>query len=380
MIKILVTGDNHFGKKYDRYPSSRDKIIQSRFVALENMVKQAEQEECDLFVITGDLFDNNSISISVVRRVVRTLALFSGRVLVLPGNHDYYSSERKVWVDFQKELDVLDHNIILMKELRSFSFDVREERVTIYPALCQTKHSENNNLGWITEKFNESEGYHIGIAHGALEGITPDMDGQYFPMTISELNSIPVDVWLIGHTHIPYPKLPTDKEEVGHKIFNAGTHEQTDRTNNTLGYAFILRLDKSRGKTEIAARSFVSGRIRYHNLTVQLKPAEELEQAILNALQVVGKDSIVRLIVSGSVSKEDYEYRINIYDRTLHEFIDYEVDDENLSVLITPEMISSEFAEISFVSELLNELIEDDPKTAQMAYELIKKHQSKEVG
>ena len=169
MIKILVTGDNHFGKKYDRYPNSRDKIIQSRFVALENMVKEAEREECDLFVITGDLFDSSSIAISDIRKVVRTLALFSGRVLVLPGNHDYYSSERKVWVDFQKELDVLDHNIILMKELRSFSFDVREECVTIYPALCQTRHSESNNLGWIAEKFNESEGYHIGIAHGALK-------------------------------------------------------------------------------------------------------------------------------------------------------------------------------------------------------------------
>ena len=63
MVKLFVTGDNHIGRKYDRYPEIREKLIESRFNCLQDMVRKAEMEGCDFFVITGDLFDNiNSIN------------------------------------------------------------------------------------------------------------------------------------------------------------------------------------------------------------------------------------------------------------------------------------------------------------------------------
>ena len=152
MIKIFVTGDNHFGKKYDRYPEIRDRLVDNRFVCFEKMVEKAEQEGCDIFAVTGDLFDNcSSIRKSDVERVVRILAGFAGRVLVLPGNHDYYTGEEKVWKDFDDALRTCDNNIIRLDRFEPYPIEIAEETVVIYPAFCRSKHSRENNLGWIKE-------------------------------------------------------------------------------------------------------------------------------------------------------------------------------------------------------------------------------------
>ena len=44
MVKIFVTGDNHFGKKYNRYPEIRHRLTESRYGCLEQMVRRAEEE------------------------------------------------------------------------------------------------------------------------------------------------------------------------------------------------------------------------------------------------------------------------------------------------------------------------------------------------
>ena len=59
----------------------------------------------------------------------------------------------------------------------------------------------------------------------------------------------------------------------------------------------------------------------------------------------------------------------------LSRFLTYEVDDGELSEIITPEKIRAEFAEIGFAAKLLEELL-PIPKEAQMAYDLLKKYQA----
>ena len=207
MLKIFLTGDNHFGKKYNRYPDVRERLIRSRYDSLERMVRKAESEGCELFAVTGDLFDSNvSVDKKTVQKAVEILAQFSGTVLVLPGNHDYYTGEEKVWRYFESALNAVDNNIVLLNEFRPYPFSWGGEQVMVYPAFCQSKHSRENNLDWIKEAEISRQGViNIGIAHGAIQGVTPDLKQEYFLMTEKELESIPMDVWLIGHTHIPYP-------------------------------------------------------------------------------------------------------------------------------------------------------------------------------
>ena len=375
MVRLFVTGDNHFGKKYDRYPDVKDILIESRFESFREMVHKAEAEECDMFVITGDLFDNiSTIKKSDVERIVDILSEFNGDVLVLPGNHDYYTGDEKVWKTFKNALLNVDHNITLLNEFRKYCFDVGDEKVNIYPAYCQSKHSRDNNLKWIkNETIDKSNGINIGIAHGAIEGVTPDLNGEYFMMSERELNEISMDVWLIGHTHIPYPNDLKENEDVtGYRIFNAGTHEQTDLHNNTEGNCFIVSVEKMDGVSKVYARRYISGKMRYFDLKINVSPDNDaaLRNAILREIEAKEKNAVIRCRISGVIKQSEYEDRNLIYKEILSSFLSYEVDDSELSEEISPEKVCSEFAETSFAAMYI-ERFYDNPTELQMAYQLM---------
>lgn len=375
MIKIFVTGDNHFGKKYDRYPEIRDRLVDNRFVCFEKMVEKAEQESCGIFAVTGDLFDNcSSIRKSDVERVVRILAGFAGRVLVLPGNHDYYTGEEKVWKDFDDALRTCDNNIIRLDRFEPYPIEIAEETVVIYPAFCRSKHSRENNLGWIKETSVPKNGQiNIGMAHGAIEGVTPDMQKEYFLMTEPELQAIPMDVWLVGHTHIPYPGGLSEDEEIGgYRIFNAGTHAQTDLHNNTRGYGFIISVDKQGDKAQVSAKKYQSGTIFFYDIAVRVSSAEgdSLEALLQEKLDPLEAESVVRLTVTGSVLSEEYSRRQELYKKYCDRFLSWELQDDELHEEITLDRVREEFAESSFAAKLM-EALQGDQTELQMAYELL---------
>ena len=375
MIKIFVTGDNHFGKKYDRYPEIRDRLVDNRFVCFEKMVEKAEQEGCDIFAVTGDLFDNcSSIRKSDVERVVRILAGFAGRVLVLPGNHDYYTGEEKVWKDFDDALRTCDNNIIRLDRFEPYPIEIAEETVVIYPAFCRSKHSRENNLGWIKKMSVLKSGQiNVGMAHGAIEGVTPDMQKEYFLMTEPELQAIPMDVWLVGHTHMPYPGGLSEDEEIGgYRIFNAGTHAQTDLHNNTRGYGFIISVDKQGDKAQVSAKKYQSGTIFFYDIAVRVSSAEgdSLEALLQEKLDPLEAESVVRLTVAGSVFSEEYSRRRELYKKYCDRFLSWELQDDELHEEITLDRVREEFAESSFAAKLM-EALQGDQTELQMAYELL---------
>lgn len=369
MLRIFLTGDNHIGLKYASH-SKAATLAASRMEAFEGMVDAANREGCALFVIAGDLFENTyGVGKKDVVRLLDTLFHFRGTVAVLPGNHDYYDRETRLWRYFREALPEYD-NIMLLNEYRPYTLNIDDEEVMLYPALCTTLHSEpgQNNLGWIKELEIPRDGaYHIGVAHGAVEGETIDSEGQYFLMGRDELEAIPVDVWLIGHTHVPFPRNLSDELTPAGKIFNAGTHAQTDVNCNTEGLCFVVEIadDKT-----VRAKRVVSGNLRFYRRDVKLTAGEMAEQ-LARELADIADNSVVDLRLAGAVLPEEYENRDGIVSEVLARFVEGDYDASALSKLISRDLIAAEFAETSFSAGLLNALL-DEPKEAQLAYELLK--------
>ena len=372
-MKIFVTGDNHIGRKFDKY-GIKDQLIESRFICLKNMVETAEKEQCEFFVITGDLFDNTyAIAKKDVERVVEILAGFDQRVLVLPGNHDFYSGNEKLWKDFMGFADS-HSNIMVLNEYRPYEFDCSDGAAVFYPAHCDSKHSETNRLDWIKSEVIDRVGkFNIGLAHGALEGLAIDTEGVYFPMSRTELHSIPMDLWLLGHAHVTEPAIPEGEEVSGYSIFNAGTHEQLDLHNNTEGNAFVITLQNNDGIKKVLAKRIVTGKIRYFDkeLTFKATDNKSLEQEIENLVKDYPSSSIVRLTISGSIDAAEYGEKEKIYDKQLSRFLYYRINDNDISEKITREKIESEFSEIGFAAKFLEGLLED-PVELQMAYDVVR--------
>ncbi len=369
MLRMFVTGDNHIGLKYASHEQSAV-LASSRINAFDGMVDIANEESCDLFVITGDLFENTyGISKKEIRSLLDKLSRFRGTVAVLPGNHDYYDKDVKVWQYFKDVMADLD-NIMLMTDYRPYSLTADGRDVILYPALCTGLHSApgENNLGWIkTADFSDIEAYHIGVAHGAVEGETIDNEGQYFLMKRSELEEIPVDAWLIGHTHVPFPRTLTENYTEGEKIFNAGTHVQTDVSCNTQGLCFIVEIDRDKS---VRAKRVASGSLRFYRKSIHLS-AGKMEQVLRRELEDISDNSVVELILTGAVTADEYEQRAEITEALLSRFTEGSYNDYALSKLISKEIIQKEFSETSFSAGLLNALL-DNPKEAQLTYELLK--------
>ena len=369
MLRIFVTGDNHIGLKYASHEQAAV-LAQSRITAFKGMVETANRENCALFVITGDLFENTySVSKRDMKTLLDMLSRFHGTVIVLPGNHDYYDRDVKVWQLFKDVMASYD-NIMLLTEYRPYELTVNEEEVVLYPALCTSLHSApgQNNLGWIknADMTNDSA-YHIGIAHGGVEGETIDSEGQYFLMKRSELENIPVDVWLIGHTHVPFPRNLTNVFAPCEKIFNAGTHVQTDVACNTEGLCFIVEIGDDKN---IRAKKVVSGNLRFYRKSITLT-AGEMKAILDRELNGIDDNSVVDVILTGTVTAQEYEERTSIIEDALSRFVEGTYSDYALSKLISKELIEAEFPETSFSAGLLNALL-DEPKEAQMAYELLR--------
>ena len=368
-MKIFVTGDNHIGLKYASHEQAAA-LAQSRIAAFEGMVQTANQENCALFAITGDLFENTySISKRDIKTLLDMLSRFHGTVVVLPGNHDYYDEDVKVWKSFNDVMAAYD-NIMLLSDYRPYELTANGEDVVLYPALCTSLHSApgQNNLGWIKDiDMANNDVYHIGIAHGAVEGETIDNEGQYFIMKRSELESIPVDVWLIGHTHIPFPRNLADTFTPCEKILNAGTHVQTDVSCNTEGVCFIVEIDDGKN---VRAKKIMSGNLRFYRKSITLT-AGEMETILARELNGIDDNSVVDIILTGAVTIEEYEERTSIIENALSRFVEGTYNDYALSKLISKELIEGEFPETSFSAGLLTSLLEE-PKEAQLVYELLK--------
>ncbi len=369
MLSLFVTGDNHIGLKYASYEHAAT-LARKRVEAFEQMVQLANDEPCDLFIITGDLFENTySITKQTVKELVALLSRFRGTVVILPGNHDYYDKDAKVWQYVKDALRTAD-NLLLLTDYRPYSIPVNNQEVVLYPALCTSLHSApgQNNLGWIREQaITPDNTYRLGIAHGAVEGETIDNEGRYFLMTRNELEAIPVDAWLIGHTHVPFPRQLTAQFCEGERLFNAGTHVQTDVACNTAGQCMILQIDEDK---TVRAKAVPTGNVRFHRLTLSLS-GEALEEAVNKALSAFEDDSVVDLILTGAISAEDYASRDSILTGALSRFIEGTYSDSALSREISPSLIDAEFPETSFSAGLLHALL-DSPKEAQLAYELLK--------
>ena len=86
-MKILHTADWHLGKRLDRFSRMEEQIL-----VMEEIVQIAEEQEVDVILIAGDLFDTFNPSTEAVELFYKTVKKLSSNgkcaVVAIAGNHD----------------------------------------------------------------------------------------------------------------------------------------------------------------------------------------------------------------------------------------------------------------------------------------------------
>jgi len=363
-IKILHTADLHIGMKFSRYPDLvREQLVHARIDVLADLVSTGNKEQCHLLIIAGDLFDHPRISKEILKQTARHLANFTGDyVLILPGNHDYDDGSNDLWKSLEKNLS---DQCIILNEHRVYELGLTNTTVAVYPAFCHQRHSAQNNLEWIkSQPAISTDVLKIGIAHGALEGLSADIEGVYFPMSKSELQAIPLDLWLLGHSHVRFP----DYEQINdNKIFNSGTPEPDGLNYNRAGNAWLIEIDANK---QVKAHSMQTGRYRFYDFSYQVDRGEDLEKIKKEILDDFAANKVVRLTLQGSLEESylpDKQALLQELEAGLF-YLTY--DDSRLRKKITRELLEKEFTHHSFPHRFLSRLT-DDEEALQIAYEMI---------
>ena len=364
-LQIFHTGDVHLGMKFNNYGDEvKTLLVEARFDSLEYMIEKSNDLKADLFVVAGDLFNRIQVAKRDIERAVDILKKFNGAcVLVLPGNHDYYDGVADLWADFER---FSDEKILLLNEDRPYYLDDYDLDAVVYPAHCHSKHSKDNSLGWIKEEGLSDRGkYHIGIAHGALEGLSADIEGNYYQMGMEELNSIATDLWLLGHTHVRYP---LHEEIRNHKIFNPGTPEPDGLNFRDEGSAWHISLDEEGSRAE----RIITGEYRFFDREFEIESDADLQSLKSWALEGEPDKKIIRVYLKGSLSDECYKSLSDFYRELERDLFHFIVEDDELRVRINESTIEEEFVSGSFPYEFLNGLTHDE-EALQIAYDLLRR-------
>lgn len=366
-IKVFHTGDLHLGMLYKSrgYAEGvREELVRARFETLARMIQKANEQECQLFVVAGDLFERLNVRKEQVREAARMLSGFHGLCVVLPGNHDYYTPDSPLWGSFLKEAG---DNILLLSEPRPYSLKDYNLEAVLYPAPCQAKHSAVGVIDWIKDPGEKPEArWHLGLAHGSVRGYSPDFDDNYYPMEEEALRAAGLHFWFLGHTHVSIPA--GDRFTDGTAFAYCGTPEPDGFDCGHRGAAWIIRLDRD----GVEGEAVTTGRYRFLDMEETVHDAGDLER-LVRELSVDGTHTLLRLKLRGILPRDDFENRHRWRGELEKGLFYLKWDDAALQMEITRDTIGDLYPRGSFPYRLLENLAERGEQQAlQLAYTLMK--------
>ncbi len=366
-LKIFLTADVHLGMQFAGYPPEvGEQLREARFRTLQYCVEEANRESCDLLVVAGDLFERTTVPKTVISRATEILKQFTGKlVAVLPGNHDFFSpSSGSLWPVFQERAG---DNLLLLSEARAYSLKDFGIPAILYAVPCFSKHSKESPLGGLSGREEDAgSAWHIGVAHGTLEGLAPDTEGLYYPLSRRELERRALDLWLLGHLHRPYPAAGENE-----RVFYPGTPEPDGFDCPHPGHAWILELTATGG---ITARLLRTGQFQFLNREMVLEDESGVEQLLQSMREEELSRRLVRLRLKGRIPPEIYRELPAQLEKIAEKALFWQSDLSELRKQVTGPEIEAAFPTGSFPQRLLMRLLEaDDPEALQMAYDLLRR-------
>jgi DNA repair exonuclease SbcCD nuclease subunit len=360
-LKIFHCADLHLGLRFSRYPEGiAEQLREARFTSLEKMVERANREGCELFVVAGDLFDTLKVAQRDLLRAAKILSRFDRLAVVLPGNHDFHAGPSD---DFWKGFPLPDHGrLLLLSESRAYPLQAHGLDAVLYAAPCGAKYSETHGVGWLRGAARPEARFHIGLAHGSFEGLSPDLQGNYFPMKSADLHACGLDLWLLGHIHVPFPPKPGPSD----RIFYSGTHEPDGFDCRHEGRSWLLELREDKS---LLAEPLSTGNFRFLEAELELHALSDLE-AFARRLPD-GERTLLKLTLRGSLAREEHGRFGETVERLKERLLYLKPDFSGVTVTLAPAEIDREFAAGSFPHRLLTELSGGEPEALQTAFALL---------
>jgi DNA repair protein SbcD/Mre11 len=198
-IRFIHSADLHIDSPFAGMHQLPERIFErlkeSTFAALNNLVRLAISEKVDFILIAGDLYDGEDRSLKAqlkLKKAFEQLEQHRIQVYVIHGNHDHMSGR---WLDLSWPQNV---HVFSDKEVECKTFWKNGNTPVNLYGYSYPKRAVIENMTSFYKKHGEA-GFHIGLLHGSIAGNT-DHDA-YSPFLISDLLEKQYDYWALGHIH-----------------------------------------------------------------------------------------------------------------------------------------------------------------------------------
>ena len=293
MTKLLHTADWQIGRLYGTFdPDDAVPLAEARFAAVERLAQLATDEKADAVLVSGDVFDAQTVSARTIRRLFNVMSGYAGPWVMIPGNHDAALSE-SVWSHAQR-LGPLPTNLHLALEPQVI--ELAEQRVALLCAPLTQRHTYEDLTQWFDRCETPAGWLRIGLAHGCVQGILAEDIDSANPIAAHRAASARLDYLALGDWH-------------GTKCINArtwysGTPEPDRFKGNDSGQVLLVEIDGCGALPRVVPHR--TARHRWRQLTHRLEVASDLTGLIAALAQAQAGD-VLELTVTGQVDLDGHD-------------------------------------------------------------------------
>lgn len=360
MLKVIHAADIHLDSPFSLEDAGSAALRREQLrETFRRLIRYAGEEQADLVLIAGDLFDRKFVTKNTIELVVNSFAsLPDTRFIITPGNHDYYAPD-SIWTKTEFPENV---TIFRTDKLSKVTFpDIKGKKVEVYGYAFT---SISMSVCPFTEATaDDPDAINILVAHGNML----NKNAEDCPITLADIRSTDFDYIALGHIHNSHEISCEGDQWYGY----SGSLEPRDF--GELDWRGVISVDMDKGNDGFICRpTFVPlSSKRYMIEKLNITGAQQ-EQTVLEAAEALlaergyGEETLLRLTVCGDIAPT-LEVPITAL-RTLGEGLAYfEVVDETTPLFDYDYLASDPTIRGAYFRELLPKLRSNDLREREVA-------------
>ncbi len=295
MLRFIHSSDWQLGARFRQFGEKAEALRAARLATLRNTLKLARERAITIFLIAGDLFEDNQVSDDLVSQTVSIFEDFPEiQIFILPGNHDPVSGPESVWN--RKAFLNPPANVHVFRE--PGTVDLNGAFLLASPLSQKLSTTDPTQKLMDLARGLPADRIKVGISHGAL-AIEGKHQPNDFPIALNAASRAGLDYLAIGHWHNWLDG--TD----GGRIVMPGTPEPDRFSNDRSGNVACVEIDGPGILPRVEALNVAT--LTWRSLNLDFLTQESSQSSLsqgLAGLRANAAKTVLRITLSGSVSPQ----------------------------------------------------------------------------
>ena len=355
-MKIIHTGDIHLDSPFTSLnPIEAEKRRNALRAAFSSMILYAKTEKVDLFLICGDLFDDECVTKDTCLALCKEMASVPDCSFVItPGNHDPYRENSPY------KLVKFPDNVYIFSSPDITKVEIGDTGVCIYGSAYLSDTKDGYSL--LKAPLIDKTKCNILMHHGDIDAVS----SPYCPISSRQIEESGFDYIALGHIH-----KGTEINKLGSTHFAyCGCIEGRDF--GECGYKGAIVGEIEKGKIDLHHVRFSSK--RYEIVTCDVTGCESFADCIPGIAEKCaqfGSDTLLRVELTGVVS-ESFNADTNLLREVVKTPSYLEIKDRTAALLNMKKLKEDKTLAGEFYRVLEEKLFSSDEEEKRIASEALK--------